>query len=62
MLAEPRDRACRHPGIASEAVERARYLRTQYQVLKGRALAAVVRDNGLRASRSWADVHRPGTD
>jgi len=52
VLVEPRDpRVVDIQGIASEAVEdETRYLRTQYQVLKGRALAErVIRDNGLRA-------------
>ena len=51
LMVEPRDpRVVDFQGIASEAVEdETRYLRTQYQVLKGRALAEqVIRDNGLR--------------
>src|SRR5262245_62035672 len=51
LMVEPRDpRVVDIQGIASEAVEdETRYLRTQYQVLKGRALAEqVIRDNGLR--------------
>src|SRR5262249_48659549 len=52
VMVEPRDpRVVDIQGIATEAVEdETRYLRTQYQVLKGRALAGrVIKDNGLRA-------------
>ena len=51
LLVEPRDqRVFDIQGMATEAVDdETRYLRTQYQVLKSRALAeAVIRDNGLR--------------
>ena len=54
LLVEPRDpRVVDIQGMASEAVEdETRYLRTQYQMLKSRALAEqVVRDNGLRQER-----------
>ena len=51
LLVEPRDpRVVDIQGMASEAVEdETRYLRTQYQMLKSRALAEqVIRDNALR--------------
>jgi capsular exopolysaccharide synthesis family protein len=51
LLVEPRDqRVLDIQGMATEAVDdETRYLRTQYQVLKSRALAEqVIRDNGLR--------------
>ena len=52
LLVEPRDqRVMDIQGMATEAVDdETRYLRTQYQVLKGRALAErVIKDNGLRS-------------
>lgn len=51
LLVEPRDqRVLDIQGMATEAVDdETRYLRTQYQQLKSRALAEqVIRDNGLR--------------
>ena len=51
LLVEPRDpHVLEIQGMATEAVEdETRYLRTQYQVLKSRALAEqVIRDNALR--------------
>jgi capsular exopolysaccharide synthesis family protein len=66
LLVEPRDpRVVDIQGIASEAVEdETRYLRTQYQVLKSRALAEqVIRDNGLRQEpRLGAQAAGPATD
>ena len=63
LLVEPRDpRVVDIQGIASEAVEdETRYLRTQYQVLKSRALAEqVIRDNGLRQEPLPGRPARPG--
>jgi succinoglycan biosynthesis transport protein ExoP len=66
LLVEPRDpRVVDIQGIASEAVEdETRYLRTQYQVLKSRALAEqVIRDNGLRQEpRLGGQAAGPATD
>jgi capsular exopolysaccharide synthesis family protein len=66
LLVAPRDpRVVDIQGIASEAVEdETRYLRTQYQVLKSRALAEqVIRDNGLRQEPLLGGVKSgPSTD